>query len=106
MRQAALALAVLVLAGAAAASPERASALFAARRAPTPGLAAPHGGPMPNGHRSHQIGLGADIWLRKVRPWWGHDSHMQVRRACPEGAAGCIPQEPPPAGDSCGAELD
>lgn len=139
----------------------------------------PRGGPMPSGHRSHQTGLDADIWLRipgeaalsraareeigsvsvvdrdrrnvgpawrpahatlirlaaedpavdrifvnpaikralcetaqerawlrKVRPWWGHDSHMHVRLACPEGATGCVPQDPPPPGDACGAELD
>lgn len=245
MRQAALALAVLVFAGTAAAGPERASELFAARGAPAPGAAAPHGGhargclagavalpetgphwqavrlsrnrnwghpamiafigrlgrrvagagwprllvgdigqprggPMPGGHRSHQLGLDADIWLRlpgpaplsrearealasvsvvrpdrlavngawrpehaalirlaaedaaverifvnpaikralcqapsagdrgwlrKVRPWWGHDSHIHVRLACPEGAAGCVAQVPPPPGDGCGEEL-
>jgi penicillin-insensitive murein endopeptidase len=141
----------------------------------------PRGGPMPGGHRSHQLGLDADIWLRlpgpaplsraareelasvsvvradrlavngawraehaalirlaaedpavervfvnpaikralcqaapaadsgwlrKVRPWWGHDSHIHVRLACPEGAAGCLAQGPPSPGDGCGAELD
>jgi penicillin-insensitive murein endopeptidase len=24
-------------------------------------------------------------WLRKVRPWYGHDDHVHVRLACPEG---------------------
>jgi penicillin-insensitive murein DD-endopeptidase len=28
-------------------------------------ISQPRGGPMPSGHRSHQIGLDADIWLRK-----------------------------------------
>jgi penicillin-insensitive murein endopeptidase len=144
-------------------------------------ISQPRGGPMPSGHRSHQIGLDADIWLRipgetpltgpareemssvsvvapdrrrvgpawrsahaalirlaaedpavdrifvnaaikrelcatadaadtawlrKVRPWWGHDAHMHVRLACPEGAAACVAQEPPPPGDGCGAQLD
>ena len=23
-------------------------------------------------------------WLRKVRPWWGHDSHFHVRLHCPD----------------------
>ena len=144
-------------------------------------ISQPRGGPMPSGHRSHQIGLDADIWLRipgeaplsraareemssvsvvapdrrnvgpawrpahaalirlaaedaavdrifvnaaikrelcanaapadtawlrKVRPWWGHDAHMHVRLACPEGASGCVAQEPPPPGAGCGAQLD
>ncbi len=45
-------------------------------------------------------------WLRKVRPWWGHDDHFHLRLACPPGAAGCEDQEPPPPGDGCGAALD
>ncbi|MEO0680183.1 MAG: penicillin-insensitive murein endopeptidase [Pseudomonadota bacterium] len=45
-------------------------------------------------------------WLRKVRPWWGHDAHFHVRLACPAGAAGCVEQAPPPAGDGCDATLD
>ena len=44
-------------------------------------------------------------WLRKVRPWWGHDSHFHVRLHCPEAGA-CIDQEAPPEGDGCDAELD
>jgi penicillin-insensitive murein endopeptidase len=144
-------------------------------------ISQPRGGPMLGGHRSHQIGLDADIWLRipsaeeltlrqrelisstpvvrpdrmavnaawrpehralirlaardsavarifvnaaikrtlcqaeppdrrgwlrKVRAWWGHDSHFHVRLNCPESASNCIAQAPPPAGDGCGAELD
>jgi penicillin-insensitive murein DD-endopeptidase len=45
-------------------------------------------------------------WLRKVRPWGGHDFHFHVRMDCPPGVAGCEDQEPPPPGDGCGAELD
>lgn len=44
-------------------------------------------------------------WLRKVRAWWGHDSHFHVRLSCPAGMAGCTDQAPPPAGDGCGKEL-
>ena len=44
-------------------------------------------------------------WLRKVRPWWGHDSHFHVRLHCPEAGA-CVEQEAPPGGDGCDAELD
>jgi penicillin-insensitive murein endopeptidase len=44
-------------------------------------------------------------WLRKVRPWWGHDSHFHVRLSCPAGAVECEDQDPIPAGDGCGEEL-
>jgi penicillin-insensitive murein endopeptidase len=40
-------------------------------------------------------------WLRKIRPWWGHHYHFHVRLNCPGGAAGCVNQDPPPAGDGC-----
>jgi penicillin-insensitive murein endopeptidase len=45
-------------------------------------------------------------WLRRVRPWYGHDSHMHVRLGCPAGSPDCIPQSPVPAGDGCDAGLD
>lgn len=44
-------------------------------------------------------------FLRVVRPWFGHDSHMHIRLVCPEGAPHCLPQTPVPAGDGCNAEL-
>lgn len=44
-------------------------------------------------------------WLRKVRPWWGHDTHFHVRLTCPEDSPECSPQPPLPAGDGC-AEID
>jgi len=143
-------------------------------------ISQPRGGPMTSGHRSHQIGLDVDIWLRppgatplsrarrerigspsvvgadprsvnghwtgqhqrilraaaedpavarifvnaaikrrmcrdapaeerawlrKIRPWWGHDSHFHVRLACPESSPGCLDQTPPPAGDGCDETL-
>jgi penicillin-insensitive murein DD-endopeptidase len=40
-------------------------------------------------------------WLRKVRPWWGHNFHFHVRLNCPKGAKGCVDQDPPPPGDGC-----
>ncbi|GMG87033.1 penicillin-insensitive murein endopeptidase [Biformimicrobium ophioploci] len=40
-------------------------------------------------------------WLRKVRPWWGHNYHFHVRLKCPEGQNNCKPQAPP-KGDPCG----
>ncbi|MEZ8823514.1 penicillin-insensitive murein endopeptidase [Vibrio amylolyticus] len=44
-------------------------------------------------------------WLRKVRPWWGHHSHIHVRLNCPEGDRSCQAQAEPPEGDGCGYEL-
>lgn len=44
-------------------------------------------------------------WLRKLRPWTGHAAHMHVRLACPAGSNDCKPQDEPPEGDGCGAEL-
>lgn len=44
-------------------------------------------------------------WLRKVRPWWGHNYHMHVRLKCPKDDASCVDQKPPPKGDGCGAEV-
>lgn len=44
-------------------------------------------------------------WLRKVRPWRGHNAHFHVRLACPHGSPGCRDQPPPPPGTGCGAEL-
>ncbi|MCR4283553.1 MAG: penicillin-insensitive murein endopeptidase [Bauldia sp.] len=43
-------------------------------------------------------------WLRKLRPWWGHDDHFHVRLNCPPGMAGCQSQPPVGPGDGC-AEL-
>lgn len=40
-------------------------------------------------------------WLRKVRPWWGHDGHMHVRLGCPAGSPTCERQKPIPDGDGC-----
>ena len=45
-------------------------------------------------------------WLRKIRPWYGHDAHFHVRLSCPRGATGCFDQAPPPPGDGCGGTLD
>lgn len=45
-------------------------------------------------------------WLRKVRPWWGHDDHFHVRLKCPAGSSQCQGQESIPEGDGCDASLD
>ena len=44
-------------------------------------------------------------WMDKVRPYWGHDAHMHVRLYCQKDSPDCRPQEPPPPGDGCGADL-
>ncbi|MFI3184827.1 MAG: penicillin-insensitive murein endopeptidase [Methylococcaceae bacterium] len=44
-------------------------------------------------------------WLRKIRPWWGHDDHFHVRLKCPLNNKNCISQEPLPNGDGCDASL-
>jgi penicillin-insensitive murein endopeptidase len=49
---------------------------------------------------------GERTWLRKLRPWWGHDEHFHVRLACPKASPECIPQDQLPSGDGCDASLD
>lgn len=44
---------------------------------------------------------GDRAYLRKIRPWFGHHYHFHVRLSCPDGAANCVNQNPPPAGDGC-----
>ena len=44
-------------------------------------------------------------WLRRLRPWWGHDDHIHIRLHCPK-SEGCAEQEDPPEGDGCGQEID
>lgn len=51
--------------------------------------------------------VGGDrAWLRKVRPWRGHDAHVHVRLHCPGDSPSCEVQAPIPAGDGCGSDLD
>lgn len=45
-------------------------------------------------------------WLRKIRPWWGHEEHFHVRLHCPPGSTQCLNQEPVAPGDGCDAGLD
>ena len=44
-------------------------------------------------------------WLRKVRPFWGHDYHFHIRIGCQAGSPGCKGQEPAPNDDGCGKPL-
>ncbi|MEA2937710.1 MAG: penicillin-insensitive murein DD-endopeptidase [Alphaproteobacteria bacterium] len=45
-------------------------------------------------------------WLSKVRQYWQHDYHFHVRIRCPSDSPECKGQEPVPAGDGCGKDLD
>jgi penicillin-insensitive murein endopeptidase len=45
-------------------------------------------------------------WMSKVRAYWGHDYHFHVRLHCPADSPDCKPQDPPPAVDGCGKDLD
>jgi penicillin-insensitive murein endopeptidase len=49
---------------------------------------------------------GSRDWLRKVRPYFGHDYHFHIRIGCPADSPTCKPQDPTPAGEGCGKELD
>jgi penicillin-insensitive murein endopeptidase len=44
-------------------------------------------------------------WMRKVRPYFGHNYHFHVRLFCPRGAESCRDQDPTPTGDGCDASL-
>ncbi len=44
---------------------------------------------------------GARGWLRKIRPWFGHDDHFHVRLACSPTDTDCQSQAPLPDGDGC-----
>ena len=43
-------------------------------------------------------------WLRKIRPWWGHNSHFHVRLHCPKGER-CVAQKPLRPGAGCDKTL-
>src|SRR3954466_8089818 len=49
---------------------------------------------------------GDRAWLTKIRPTFGHNYHFHIRLACLPGEEGCADQDPPPAGDGCGPDLD
>lgn len=44
-------------------------------------------------------------FLRKLRPWGGHDGHMHIRLSCQPGSPQCEDQAAAPEGDGCGEEL-
>lgn len=45
-------------------------------------------------------------WLKKIRPFWGHDYHFHIRIGCQAGSSGCKSQDPPPDDEGCGKSLD
>jgi penicillin-insensitive murein endopeptidase len=50
---------------------------------------------------------GADrAWLRKLRPWRGHNEHFHVRLVCPAGSPDCVQQAAIPPGDGCDSTLE
>lgn len=48
---------------------------------------------------------GDRAWLRKVRPFWGHDYHFHVRIGCQAGSPDCKRQETVAAGEGCDKSL-
>lgn len=47
------------------------------------------------------------LWLGKLRPWYGHDGHFHVRLKCPQGNSLCESQKPiETSGDGCGSDLN
>ena len=42
-----------------------------------------------------------NVWMAKVRPWYGHDDHIHVRLKCPADSPSCRKQPPVPVGDGC-----
>jgi len=44
-------------------------------------------------------------WLRKIRPFWGHDYHFHIRIRCQPGSTGCKDQDPAPSDEGCGKSL-
>jgi penicillin-insensitive murein endopeptidase len=42
-------------------------------------------------------------WLRKIRPWYGHDYHFHIRMRCPAGAKDCKGQPDEGGGEGCQA---
>ncbi|MGS1095079.1 penicillin-insensitive murein endopeptidase [Aquamicrobium terrae] len=48
---------------------------------------------------------GDRAWLRKIRPFWGHDYHFHVRIGCQPGSPDCKRQATVAAGEGCDKSL-
>jgi penicillin-insensitive murein DD-endopeptidase len=46
------------------------------------------------------------LWLRLLRPWWGHQDHFHVRLRCPSDSPDCVPSQPLPESEGCDASLN
>ncbi len=53
-----------------------------------------------------ETAAGDRAWLRKLRPWRGHNEHFHVRLVCPAGSPDCVQQAAIPAGDGCDQTLE
>jgi len=48
-----------------------------------------------------------ELWLGKLRPWYGHEGHFHVRIRCPDKNSLCKSQKPiETTGNGCGSDLD
>jgi penicillin-insensitive murein endopeptidase len=45
-------------------------------------------------------------WMKKVRPWYGHDDHIHVRLKCPADSPHCRHQPAVPGTDGCDKSLN
>jgi penicillin-insensitive murein endopeptidase len=52
-----------------------------------------------------ETATGDRSWLRKVRPFWGHDYHFHIRIGCQPGSTGCKAQAATTPGDGCDKSL-
>lgn len=52
-----------------------------------------------------ETATGDRSWLRKVRPFWGHDAHFHIRIGCQPGSTECKTQSTPPEGEGCDKSL-
>ena len=43
-------------------------------------------------------------WLRRIRPWWGHDRHFHIRIRCQKGSPDCKNQRSVANIANCGGE--
>lgn len=48
----------------------------------------------------------SEPWIRKIRPWYGHDHHFHVRLLCADSDTTCKRGDPIPEGNGCDAKLD
>jgi penicillin-insensitive murein endopeptidase len=47
-----------------------------------------------------------EAWIRKIRPWFGHDSHFHLRLKCDAKDISCKNGEDIPHGNGCDSSLD